>query len=102
MVGQEDPWYALRPPYSDPPTYLTFIEGNLTKDKLATLLDILQDTELTEAIGWDLVHILTPFLPESEDCLLHLARQGNPREVVLKVAESVRDIRFTEDEDDDD
>lgn len=38
----------------------------------------------------DLVHLLLPLLPASEQCLLDVARLGNPREVVLKVAEALR------------
>jgi Uncharacterised protein family, YAP/Alf4/glomulin len=100
MGAQEDPFYALRPPNSDVPTYLTFIEDNLTKSKLSTLQEVLQDAELIETIGWDLVKILVPLLPESEACLLDVARRGNPREVVLKVAEAVRDVELAPDEDD--
>lgn len=75
------------PPASDYLTYLTILEYNLTPDQLPTLHGILQDTTLTANIGWDLVHLLLPLLPASRQCLLDVARLGNPREVVLKVTE---------------
>lgn len=74
------------------------------------LHDILRtDTSLTASIGWDLVQILLPHVgrsweekeeenndddngkvaDEAEACLLHIARCGNPREVVLKVGEGL-------------
>lgn len=42
----------------------------------------------------DLVHLLLPLLPTSEQCLLDVARLGNPREVVLKVAEALRSLEL--------
>ena len=75
------------PPETDYLTYLTLLEYNLTVEQLPTLHDILQDTTLTANIGWDLVHLLLPFLPASQQCLQDVARLGNPREVVLKVTE---------------
>ena len=90
MAAQENPWQALKPPASDSITYLTFIETNLTQETLPELHSVLQDQELNQAIGWDLVHLLLPLLPASEVCLLDIAKLGNPREVVLKVSESLR------------
>ena len=75
------------PPETDYLSYLTIVEYNLDKDQLPTLHQILQDTKLTTNIGWDLVHLLLPLLPESKTCLQDVARLGNPREVVLKITE---------------
>jgi hypothetical protein len=95
-TGQENPWIALKPPVSDPMTYLTFIEHNLTTETLPQLHEVLQDKELNQSIGWDLVHLLIPLVPASEECLLDVARLGNPREVVLKVSESLRLLELDE------
>lgn len=92
----ETPWIALKPPVSDSMTYLTFIEHNLTTETLPQLYEVLQDTDLNQSIGWDLVQLLIPLVPESERCLLAIARLGNPREVVLKVSESLRLLDFDE------
>ncbi|TAQ85419.1 hypothetical protein B7494_g6248 [Chlorociboria aeruginascens] len=88
------------PPASDPLTYLTILESHLTPEILPTLNSILQDTELTQNIGWDLVHLLLPF-PDSAECLCTIARLGNPREVVLKVTEELRLLRLDPDREDD-
>lgn len=77
------------PPASDYLTYLTIIESHLSPDILPTLNTLLQDPDLTQNIGWDLIHLLLP-LPGSETCLLSIARLGNPREVVLKVTEALQ------------
>ena len=76
------------PPATDYLTYLTILESQLSPDILPALNDILQDAELTQNIGWDLIHLLLP-LPGAEKCLGSIARLGNPREVVLKVTESL-------------
>ncbi|KAK4165331.1 YAP-binding/ALF4/Glomulin [Cladorrhinum sp. PSN259] len=76
-----------RPPATDRFTYLTIIEANLLPEVLPTLNEILQDAELTQEIGWDLVYNLVN-LPGSEGCLETIARLGNPREVILKVLET--------------
>lgn len=89
-----------KPPATDPFTYLTIVEYNLSTDVLPTLHDILQDTDLTTSIGWDLVHLLLPLLPASQECLQDVARLGNPREVVLKVTEALRLLDFDVYEDD--
>ena len=88
------------PPKTDYLTYLTILETHLTTDLLPTLFDILRDHELTANIGWDLIGLLTPLLPASKACLLEVARLGNPREVILKVTESLRQIDFDEEQDD--
>jgi len=78
-----------RPPETDRFTYLTIIEANLCPEILPALNDILQESaELTQEIGWDLVFNLVN-LPGSEACLETIARLGNPREVVLKVLETL-------------
>jgi hypothetical protein len=77
------------PPASDYLTYLTILESHISPELLPTLNEILQDAELTQNIGWDLVHLLLP-LPGSETCLTSIARLGNPREVVLKVTEALQ------------
>ena len=82
----------LLPPETDHLNYLILLEHNLTIDQLPILHDILQDTNLTANIGWDLVHLLLPFLPASQRCLQDVARLGNPREVVLKVTELLEQI----------
>ncbi|KAK0646084.1 YAP-binding/ALF4/Glomulin [Cercophora newfieldiana] len=77
-----------RPPVTDRFTYLTIIEANLSPAVLPALDEILQDAELTQEIGWDLVFNLVN-LPGSETCLETIARLGNPREVILKVLETL-------------
>ncbi|KAF2102733.1 DUF1760-domain-containing protein [Rhizodiscina lignyota] len=102
----ENPLRAARPPVTDYMTYLTIVEYNLTEDNLPVLHEVLQDTELTANIGWDLVLLLVPLLPASQECLQDVARLGNPREVVLKVTEALRlldfDVEVPEPEDEDD
>ena len=77
------------PPASDYLTYLTILESHLCPEILPTLNDILQDAELTQNIGWDLIHLLLP-MRGGEQCLMTIARLGNPREVILKVTESLQ------------
>ena len=84
---EENPLIKALPPAADFLTFLTIIEYNLTKEQLPVLHGILQDTVLTTNIGWDLVQLLLPLLPESEECLYTVAKLGNPREVILKVTE---------------
>ena len=91
-----NPLLEALPPASDYLTYLTLIEQVLTEDNLPTLHQVLQDRELTANIGWDLVHILLPLLPSSEECLQDVAAKGNPREVILKVTEALRLLEFEE------
>ncbi len=77
-----------RPPATDRFTYLTILESHLSPEILPALDGILQDAELTQEIGWDLVFNLVT-LPGSEACLATIARLGNPREVILKVLEAL-------------
>ncbi|KJX98087.1 DUF1760-domain-containing protein [Zymoseptoria brevis] len=94
MADEESPLIQALPPVSDYLTYLTIVEYNLKTENLPILHKVLQDETLTTNIGWDLVHLLVPHLPESETCLQDIARLGNPREVILKVTESLRLIEY--------
>ncbi|TKA63270.1 hypothetical protein B0A55_10211, partial [Friedmanniomyces simplex] len=94
MAEDESPLIKALPPESDYITYLTIVEYNLNPENLPILHKVLQDETLAINIGWDLVHLLVPFLPESEQCLQDIARLGNPREVILKVTESLRLIEY--------
>jgi hypothetical protein len=85
------------PPASDYLTYLTILESHISPELLPTLNEILQDAELTQNIGWDLIHLLLP-LPGSETCLMTIARLGNPREVVLKVTEALQLLELATEE----
>lgn len=94
----DNPLLKALPPETDYISYLTLLEYNLTAEQLPTLHDILQDTTLTTNIGWDLVHLLLPLLPASQQCLQDVARLGNPREVVLKVTELLGELGDGEEE----
>ena len=103
MAAEEDsPLIKALPPASDYLTYLTIVEYNLTPENLPILHKVLQDEKLTTNIGWDLVHLLVPHLPDSEQCLRDIARLGNPREVILKVTEGLRLIAYEDESEDDD
>ncbi|KAF4553793.1 Hypothetical protein D9617_6g095260 [Elsinoe fawcettii] len=93
-ANKVNPLIEALPPNTDYLTYLTVIEYNLTPELLPTLHEVLQDTQLNVNIGWDLVHLLLPLLPASQQCLQDIARLGNPREVILKVTECLRLIDF--------
>ncbi|KAG8530247.1 uncharacterized protein KY384_004748 [Bacidia gigantensis] len=99
MAENDNPLLKALPPETDYLSYLTILEYNLTKEQLPTLHGVLQDTTLTANIGWDLVHLLLPLLPESEACLKDVASLGNPREVILKVTELLEEIAHEERED---
>ncbi|KAL2270349.1 hypothetical protein VTJ83DRAFT_2533 [Remersonia thermophila] len=77
-----------RPPATDTFTYLAIVETNLCPEALPALHEVLQDAQLTQEIGWDLVYNLVN-LPGSDSCLETVARLGNPREVILKVLEAL-------------
>lgn len=91
------------PPASDYITYLTILESHISPEILPTLNELLQDVQLTQNIGWDLIHLLLP-LPGAEQCLTTIARLGNPREVVLKVTEALQtmDLDDAEEADEED
>lgn len=99
---QGNPLIEALPPATDYLTYLTLVEQVLTEGNLPTLHQVLQDKELAVNIGWDLIHILLPLLPSSEECLQDVAAKGNPREVILKVTEALRLLEFEERERDSD
>jgi hypothetical protein len=105
-MAEEDknvnPLLAALPPATDYITYLTIVEYNLSEENLPVLHEVLQDRELTSNIGWDLVHLLLPLLPASEECLEDIATRGNPREVILKVTEALRLLEFEDPEQDSD
>ena len=90
-----DPVTAALPPNSDYITYLTILEYQLTAERLPTLTKHLatDDGTLAKEIGWDLVRLVLPLLrqaPEaSANCLECISRRGNPREVIVRVAESL-------------
>lgn len=89
----DDPLVLARPPATDYITYLTLLEYNLSPQRLPTLHALLQDEALTSNIGWDLVQLLLPMLPESRDCLHDIARVGNPREVILRVDDALMQLQ---------
>ncbi|KAG0158287.1 hypothetical protein PDIDSM_5800 [Penicillium digitatum] len=89
----EDPLIQALPPATDYLTYLTLLEYQLTPERLPLLHTLLQDEKLTTNIGWDLVKLLLPMLPASTECLQDVARLGNPREVILRVSESLMQLQ---------
>ncbi|GAP87475.1 putative duf1760-domain-containing protein [Rosellinia necatrix] len=69
--------------------YLTIVQYHArTPGILPTLNEALQDVSLTREIGWDLVETLIT-IDGCEDCLETVARLGNPREVIIKVMETM-------------
>lgn len=86
------------PPATDYLTYLTLLEYQLTPARLPTLHRLLQDETLTTNIGWDLVQLLLPMLPQSQQCLQDVARLGNPREVILRVSDALMKLQPEKDE----
>lgn len=97
---EEDPLIKALPPATDYLTYLTLLEYQLTPARLPILHRLLQDETLTTNIGWDLVQLLLPMLPESQECLEDVARLGNPREVILRVADALMKLEPQQDEND--
>ncbi|KAL8649095.1 MAG: hypothetical protein Q9210_004602 [Variospora velana] len=100
-MADVNPLLQALPPAVDYLSYLTILEYNLNVEQLSVLHEILQDTTLTANIGWDLVHLLLPLLPQSQPCLQDVARLGNPREVVLKVTELLEGLRVRDKLEDD-
>ncbi|KAK4988744.1 hypothetical protein LTR50_003708 [Elasticomyces elasticus] len=99
-MASEELLRQMLPPVTDYPMFVIFLEQNLTPDLLPTLHELLQDVKLAQGTGWDLVQLLLPVLPASEACLIDIARLGNPKEVILKVAEALSAIDFDAEEDD--
>lgn len=93
-----DPLVDALPPATDYLSYLTLLEYQLTPARLPTLHSLLQDESLTTNIGWDLVQLLLPMLPQSLECLQDVARLGNPREVILRVSDAL--LQLEPDEED--
>lgn len=102
MAANDDPLVQALPPATDYLTYLTLLEYQLTPARLPTLHTLLQDEKLTTNIGWDLIQLLLPMLPESSECLQDIARLGNPREVILRVSEALMQLQPEDDDDDED
>ncbi|KAI0841483.1 DUF1760-domain-containing protein [Hypoxylon sp. FL0890] len=73
-------------------TYLTVLQYHVTSPEiLPALNEVLQDADLTQEIGWDLVQMLLN-IEGSETCLETVARLGNPREVVIKIMEALEGL----------
>ncbi|KAI1610775.1 hypothetical protein EDD36DRAFT_420805 [Exophiala viscosa] len=112
MVDQtstrEDPLVAALPPATDYITYLTLLEYQLTPENLPTLNRLLNedDGKLAAEIGWDLLRLilpmLNPALEEAVRCTEIVARRGNPREVVVRVAEELEKLGDPADDFEDD
>lgn len=100
MADEEDPLIKALPPATDYLTYLTVLEYQLTPARLPLLHRVLQDEKLTTNIGWDLVQLLLPLLPESQECLQDVARLGNPREVILRVSDALMNLQREETDED--
>lgn len=98
---EEEPLIKALPPATDYLTYLTILEYQLTPDRLPLLHQLLRDETLTSNIGWDLVKLLLPMLPDSLECLQDVARLGNPREVILRVSDALMSLEEVEAEDED-
>lgn len=99
-----DPLVDTLPPATDYMTYLTLLEYQLTPQNLPTLSRLLSgdDGTLAREIGWDLLKLVLRFLGETPDeanrCLEIIARRGNPREVVVRVAEELEKLGDGEDD----
>lgn len=100
MATNDSPLLTALPPATDYISYLTIVEQYLTEENLPILHRVLENETLTINIGWDLVQLLLPLLPASEECLQIIARLGNPREVILKVTEALRLIEYDDDGED--
>ena len=84
-------------------TYLTVLEYHVrTPGVLPVLNEVLQNEDLTQDIGWDLVDMLLP-VDGYEACLETVARLGNPKEVYLRVTQALGGLAaawLVEDDDD--
>jgi Uncharacterised protein family, YAP/Alf4/glomulin len=95
---ETDPLTAALPPNSDYITYLTILEYQLTPERLSILTHHLasDDGTLAKEIGWDLVKLILPLLDaapkDAAKCLEVVSRRGNPREVVVRVAEALESL----------
>lgn len=92
----------------DPITLLVWCEQNLSPKELPTLNRLLRsdDGTLAQEIGWNLLEMILPMLSEdpleAAECLDCIGRRGNPREVIVKVAEVLEklgeDTNFSDDD----
>lgn len=98
----EDPLVAALPPQTDYITYLTILEYQLNPDNLPVLNRLLKqdDGTLAAEIGWDLLKLVLPMLTVNaqsvKECLSIIARRGNPREVIVRVAEELERLGHQE------
>lgn len=93
MASHKDELAAAVHAKMDPITLLVWCEQSLSPKELPTLNRLLKEDDgtLVQEIGWNLLEIVLPMLkddrPEASKCLECIARRGNPREVIVKVAE---------------
>jgi hypothetical protein len=98
QVEQTNPLIAALPPETDYITYLTLLEYQLTPSNLQILTRLLtgDDGTLAKEIGWDLLKLVLPLSEEVPEeagkCLEVVARRGNPREVLVKLAEELENL----------
>jgi hypothetical protein len=98
QVEEASPLIAALPPETDYITYLTLLEYQLTSSNLQTLTRLLTDDDgtLAKEIGWDLLKLVLPLCEEVPEeagkCLEVVARRGNPREVLVKLAEELEKL----------
>jgi hypothetical protein len=103
-LPEGDPITAALPPATDYITYLTILEYQLGPENLKTLNGFLNtaDGTLAKEIGWDLLRLVLPKLKDApadaKACLEIIARKGNPREVVVRVAEELEKLGRDEDD----
>jgi Uncharacterised protein family, YAP/Alf4/glomulin len=97
-ASDEDPLIAALPPATDYITYLTLLEYQLNPQNLSTLNRLLSNDggTLAEEIGWDLMRLVLPMLSDvpaaAGQCLDTIAQRGNPREVVVRLAEELEKL----------
>ena len=105
LSTSEDPLIAALPPNTDYISYLTILEYTLTPENLPTLNRLLteDDGTLASEIGWDLLKLVLPIFrvdaPSAKTCLDIIARRGNPREVIVRVAEELESLGRDETDD---
>jgi Uncharacterised protein family, YAP/Alf4/glomulin len=93
MASHEDQLLTAVQDKMDPITLLVWCEQNLGPKELPTLNKLLKEDDgtLAQEIGWNLLEMILPMLKEDHQeasrCLESIARRGNPREVIVKVAE---------------
>jgi hypothetical protein len=92
-MAHEDQLVAAVNDRMDPITLLVWCEQSLGPKELPTLNRLLRsdDGTLAQEVGWNLLEMVLPMLSEdpqgAAECLDCIARRGNPREVIVKVAE---------------